>query len=57
MTVSFEIEEIDNGFVVTCFDSEGLATADVKVYVDAFDLVLDTIAKWWERVGKEDAEK
>lgn len=57
MTISFEIKEIDNGFIVTCFDSEGPADKDVTVYVDAFDLVLDTMAKWFKRLGKNEERR
>lgn len=56
MTVSFEIKEIDNGFVVTCFDSEGTVANDVTMSVGDFDLVLDAITNWFKRVEKERKE-
>ena len=53
MTVSFEIEEINNGFVVTCYDRKGKAKNDVKTYVTNFDQVLDSMDNWFTPIEKE----
>jgi len=53
MTIHIEVEEIDNGYTFSLFDSEGKSEDDVKMFVGDFDLALDAIKKWAIRVFRE----
>jgi hypothetical protein len=49
--IHIEIEQLDNAFVLSLFDSLGSASGDHKLCLGDMDLVLDAIRNWCARLG------
>ena len=47
MEVLIEIAEIDNGFVINTFDSDGKASNDKKTFIEDWVDVIKFVDKWY----------
>lgn len=50
MTIKIEIQEIDNGFVLTLYDDEAPSDTDKDFYVKTMDETLGEIAEYYEKI-------
>jgi len=46
MKVHIDIEQIDNGFILTLFDHEGTSENDKKLFYEKFRDVITKIEEW-----------
>ena len=46
MRILVEIEQIDDGFIVSLFDADGKEEYDKKIYIGNLDAVLKTVDEW-----------
>ena len=46
MKIFVEIEQIDDGFIVSLFDADGKEEYDKKIHIDNLDAVLKTVDEW-----------
>ena len=50
MTISIELKEIDNGFILTLFDSEAPSDTDKQFHVKTMKDALDQIVNYYEQI-------
>lgn len=55
MKIHVAIEQIDNGFIVSLFDEDGLAEHDQKVFIENFVGVLKRIDDWTSEIVEREA--
>ena len=55
MKIHVDIEQIDDGFIVSLFDADGKAEYDKKIHIDNLESVLKTVSKWVNDVIQREA--
>ena len=53
MLLEINISEINNGFIIKFFDSNGPPELDINVYSESFEAVLKKIVEWKKKLEKK----
>jgi len=54
MKISVNIEQLDNGFIVTMYDETGKAEYDQKVFIENLSSSLKAIEKWVDDITERE---
>jgi len=54
MKISVDIEQLDNGFIVTMYDETGKAEYDQKVFIENLSSSLKAIEKWVDDITERE---